>query len=130
MSTLTIGLIQTAVGMDPDRNLAHTLDMARTAIARGARILCLQELFRVPYFPQYEDADASDYAETIPGPSTDAFSALAREHNVVVIVPVYERTASGQHYNTAEVIDADLRPLLPAYRKAHIPYDPLFSEKT
>ena len=130
MSTLTIGLIQTAVGMDPDRNLAHTLDMARTAIARGARILCLQELFRVPYFPQYEDADASDYAETIPGPSTDAFSALAREHNVVVIVPVYERTASGEHYNTAVVIDADGRLLLPAYRKVHIPYDPLFYEKT
>ncbi|MCM2466536.1 agmatine deiminase family protein [Methanoculleus oceani] len=128
MSTQTIGLIQTAVSDDPDRNLARTLEMARTAIAKGARILCLQELYRAPYFPQYEDTDASAYAETIPGPSTEAFSALAREHGVVIVVPLYERTASGEHYNTAVVIDADGR-LLPAYRKVHVPYDPLFYEK-
>ncbi|MDD2473465.1 MAG: hypothetical protein PHR49_05695 [Methanoculleus sp.] len=59
MSTQTIGLIQTAVSDDPDRNLAHTLDMARAAIARGARVLCLPELYRTPYFPQYEGMDAS-----------------------------------------------------------------------
>jgi len=129
MSTQTIGLIQTAVGDDPDRNLAHTLAMAEQAIAKGARILCLQELYRAPYFPQYEDTDASAYAETIPGASTEAFSALAREHGVVIVVPLYERTESGEHYNTAVVIDADGR-LLPAYRKVHVPYDPLFYEKT
>ncbi|MFA7198677.1 MAG: nitrilase-related carbon-nitrogen hydrolase, partial [Methanoculleus sp.] len=129
MSTQTIGLIQTAVGKDPDCNLAHTLDMARAAIAKGAQILCLQELYRLPYFPQYEDADASTYAETIPGPSTEAFAALAREHEVVIVVPLYERAASGEYYNTAVVIDADGRLLLPAYRKVHIPYDPLFYEK-
>jgi len=128
MSTQTIGLIQTAVSEDPDRNLEHTLEAARAAIAKGARILCLQELYRAPYFPQYEDTDASRYAETIPGPSTEAFAALAREHGVVIIVPVYERAESGEHYNTAVVIDADGR-LLPAYRKVHVPYDPLFYEK-
>jgi agmatine deiminase len=129
MSMQTIGLIQTAVGDDPDRNLARTLAMAEQAIAKGARILCLQELYRAPYFPQYEDMDASAYAETIPGASTEAFSALAREHGVVIVVPLYERTESGEHYNTAVVIDADGR-LLPAYRKVHVPYDPLFYEKT
>ncbi|MFY1643359.1 nitrilase-related carbon-nitrogen hydrolase, partial [Methanoculleus bourgensis] len=129
MSTQKIGLIQTAVGDDPDRNLAHTLDAARAAIQEGARILCLQELYRIPYFPQYDDRDASAYAETIPGASTRAFSALAREHGVVIIVPLYERTADGEYYNTAVVIDADGR-LLPGYRKVHIPYDPLFYEKT
>ena len=129
MSTQKIGLIQTAVGDDPDRNLAHTLDAARAAIQEGARILCLQELYRTPYFPQYDDRDASAYAETIPGASTRAFSALAREHGVVVIVPLYERTGDGEYYNTAVVIDADGR-LLPGYRKVHIPYDPLFYEKT
>nr|WP_317063587.1 agmatine deiminase family protein [Methanoculleus sp. Wushi-C6] len=129
MSTQKIGLIQAAVGDDPDRNLAHTLELARQAIAGGARILCLQELYRVPYFPQYEDTDASRYAETIPGPSTEAFAALAREHGVVVVVPVYERTGSGEYYNAAVVIDADGR-LLPAYRKVHIPFDPLFYEKS
>jgi len=129
MSTQTIGLIQTAVDNDPDRNLAHTLAMARAAIAKGARILCLQELYRLPYFPQYEATDASIYAETVPGPSTEAFAALAREHEVVIVVPLYERAASGEYYNTAVVIDADGRLLLPAYRKVHIPYDPLFYEK-
>ena len=129
MSTQKIGLIQTAVGDDPDRILAHTLDAARAAIQEGARILCLQELYRTPYFPQYDDRDASAYAETIPGASTRAFSALAREHGVVVIVPLYERTGDGEYYNTAVVIDADGR-LLPGYRKVHIPYDPLFYEKT
>lgn len=129
MSTQKIGLIQTAAGDDPACNLAHALDLAREAIARGARILCLQELFRVPYFPQYEGRDASPYAETIPGPSTDAFSTLAREHGVVIVVPLYERTEAGKYYNTAVVIDADGR-LLPPYRKVHIPFDPLFYEKS
>jgi len=129
MSTQTIGLIQTAVSEDPDRNLERTLEATRAAIARGARILCLQELYRVPYFPQYEDTDASRYAETIPGPSTEAFAALAREHGVVIVVPLYERTADGEFYNTAVVVDADGH-LLPPYRKVHIPYDPLFYEKT
>lgn len=129
MSTVKIGLIQMAVGSDPGRNLARTLELARQAIAGGARILCLQELYRVPYFPQYEDTDASAFAETIPGPSTDAFAALAREHGVVIVVPVYERTESGEYYNTAVVIDADGR-LLPPYRKVHVPYDPLFYEKS
>ncbi len=128
MSTEKIGLIQTAVSGDPDRNLEHTLEAARAAIAKGARILCLQELYRVPYFPQYEGRGASRYAETIPGPSTEAFAALAREGGVVIIVPVYERTETGEYYNTAAVIDVDGR-LLPPYRKVHVPYDPLFYEK-
>ena len=128
MSTVKIGLIQTAVSEDLDYNLEHTLKAARAAIAKGARILCLQELYRVPYFPQYEGGDASRYAETIPGPSTEAFAALAREHGVVVVVPVYERTEAGEYYNTAVVIDTDGR-LLPPYRKVHVPYDPLFYEK-
>ena len=129
MTTQKIGLIQTAVGDDPDRNLAHTLDAVRAAIREGARVICLQELFRTPYFPQYDGRDASAYAETIPGPATRALSALAREAGVVIIAPLYERTADGEYYNTAVVIDADGH-LLPPYRKVHIPYDPLFYEKT
>ncbi|NLZ29391.1 MAG: peptidyl-arginine deiminase, partial [Methanomicrobiales archaeon] len=125
MTTQKIGLIQTVVGGDADRNLAHALDAAKAAIREGARILCLPELYRTPYFPQYDDRDASAYAETIPGASTIAFSALAREEGVVIIVPLYERTMAGECYNTAVVIDADGR-LLPPYRKVHIPFDPLF----
>ncbi len=128
-STVTIGLVQTSVSTDRHRNLTQTLDMVRSAIARGARIICLQELYRTRYFPQTEDADPDAYAETIPGESTDAFAALAREHGVVIVVPLYERTSSGDYFNAVVVIDADGR-LLPTYRKVHIPYDPLFYEKT
>ncbi|HQC34327.1 MAG TPA: peptidyl-arginine deiminase, partial [Methanoculleus sp.] len=64
MSTQKIGLIQTAVGDDLDRNLAHALALTKQAIAAGARVICLQELYRTPYFPQYEGRDASFYAET------------------------------------------------------------------
>ncbi|RXE57205.1 peptidyl-arginine deiminase [Methanoculleus taiwanensis] len=128
-STVTIGLVQSSVSLDRDRNLARTLEMVRTAVRRGARIVCLQELFRTTYFPQAEDADPGRYAETIPGATTDALSALARELGVVIIVPLYERTGEGEYYNAAVVIDAD-GSLLPAYRKVHIPYDPLFYEKT
>lgn len=103
--------------------------MVRTAIRRGARVICLQELYRAPYFPQYDGRDASAYAETIPGTSTQAFSEIAREEGVVIIVPLYERTADAEYYNTAVVIDVD-GSLLTPYRKVHVPYDPLFYEKT
>ncbi|MDI3507128.1 MAG: agmatine deiminase [Methanomicrobiaceae archaeon] len=129
MSKQTIALIQTAVSEDPDHNLKHALEMAGSAISKGARIICLPELYRAPYFPQYEDADASAYAETIPGASTEAFSALAREHGAVFILPIYERAASGEHYNSAVVVDADGRVLFPAYQKVHIHQDPPIYDK-
>jgi len=129
MSKQTIGLIQTAVSDDPDHNLKHALDMAGLAISKGARIISLPELYRAPYFLQYEDTDASAYAETIPGQSTEAFSALAREHGAVIILPIYERAASGEYYNSAVVIDADGRVLFPAYRKVHLHNDPPIYDK-
>ncbi|MCX6672946.1 MAG: agmatine deiminase family protein, partial [Methanothrix sp.] len=125
---VTIALIQTSVSEDLDLNLKRTMAKVKDAAARGAQIVCLQELFRTRYFPQWDHKDASFLAETIPGPSTEAFSALARELQIVIIVPVFEKDEAG-YYNSVAVIDAD-GSLLPTYRKVHIPHDPLFYEKS
>lgn len=125
---VAIGLLQTAPSRDADQNLSRALALTRRAAAKGARIVCLPELFRSPYFPQARRAAAAALAETIPGPSTEAFSRLAKELGIVVVVPVFERAASA-FYNSAAVVDADGR-LLGAYRKVHIPHDPLFWEKS
>lgn len=126
--SVTIGLVQTAVSEDPAWNLEHALQASKTAIARGARIICLPELYRSPYFPQAHCADASGYAEPIPGESTRAFAALALRYHVVIVVPVPERGEDGRTYNSAVVVNADGRTM-PPYRKVHLPYDPLFYEK-
>jgi agmatine deiminase len=127
-SRIKIGLIQTAVSGDLEVNLRHTVDLVLEAVSRGARIICLQELFRAPYFPQAEHVDADPYAEDIPGESTRVLAELARDNRVVIIVPIYERKSSGEYYNAAVVIDADGK-IHPPYRKIHIPFDPLYYEK-
>ncbi len=125
---VTIALIQTSVSEDLDLNLKKTMEKVKEAASRSAQIVCLQELFRTRYFPQWDQRDAAALAETIPGPSTKAFSALAKELQIVIIVPVFEKDESG-FYNSVAVIDAD-GSLLPTYRKVHIPHDPLFYEKS
>ncbi len=127
--TVTVGLIQTAVSEDIAENMQKTQQKIIEAAGKGAQIICLQELYRTRYFPQHENVDAASLAETIPGPSTDALSKLAKKHGVVIIAPLFEKAADGKFYNTAAVIDSD-GELLGTYRKIHIPYDPYFYEKT
>ncbi|RQW79573.1 MAG: peptidyl-arginine deiminase [Methanothrix sp.] len=125
---VTVGLIQTSVSEDLKENLGKTILKLEWAIARGAKIICLQELYRTRYFPQWEKTDASALAETIPGESTQVLSTLAKKHEVVIIVPLFEKDESG-YYNSVAVIDAD-GSLLDTYHKVHIPHDPLFYEKS
>jgi agmatine deiminase len=125
---VTVGLVQTAVSDDVPANLKNNLARVKGAASKGAKIVCLQELFRTRYFPQYEKKDFTALSETLPGESTAAFSELARKLEIVVIVPVFERSGEGKYYNSAVVIDADGK-LLETYRKVHIPHDPLFYEK-
>jgi N-carbamoylputrescine amidase len=127
-SVVKIGLIQTACSANPDANLRQTLALAERAARRGAQIICTQELFRSQYFCQTEDHANFKLAESIPGPSTDAFGKLAKKHRVVVIASLFEKRAAGVYHNTAAVIDAD-GSLLGSYRKMHIPDDPLYYEK-
>jgi agmatine deiminase len=125
---LLVGLVQTSVIDDPDANLARTLELVRTALDRGARIVCLQELFRVPYFPRQRGIDVEAYLEAIPGSSTQAFAELAREYDAVIVVPIYELGGDGARYNTAVVVGPN-GILEPNYRKVHIPHDPNFWEQ-
>src|SRR5690349_18002257 len=128
VKTVTIGLLQSACSTDPSKNQSKTLASAERAAAQGAQIICTQELFRSQYFCQSEDHKNFELAETIPGPTTEAFQKLAKDKAVVVVVSLFEKRAAGLYHNTAVIIDAD-GSLLGLYRKMHIPDDPLYYEK-
>ncbi len=120
--------LQMAFSSDPDKNLNKVLSFMKQAAKKGAQVICLPELYRSQYFCQKEDSKLFDLAETIPGPSTEAFSKTAKQLKVAVIVPIFEKRAPGVYHNSAVIIDADGKPL-GIYRKMHIPDDPAFYEK-
>lgn len=124
----TIGLLQLALSADPDDNLRKTLSWVAQAARLGAQVICLPELYRSHYLCQSEDSSLFNLAEPVPGPSTDAFQQAARDHNVAIVVPLFERRAPGVYHNSAVVIDAG-GAILGTYRKMHIPDDPAFYEK-
>lgn len=123
-----VGIVQMQCSDDVDANMAKALDMTRDAIAKGAEIVCLPELFRSRYFCQSEDDAFYDLAEAIPGPSTAAFEELARAPDVVILVSLFERRAPGLYHNTAAVING-AAGYAGKYRKMHIPDDPRYYEK-
>jgi len=123
-----VGLVQMSCGPDPEANVAKAVARVKDAARLGANVVCLPELFRTQYFCQREDAALFDLAEPIPGPTTEALAAAARENKVVVITSVFEKRARGVYHNTAATIDADGK-IAGIYRKMHIPDDPLYYEK-
>ena len=123
-----IGLIQMSCVPDTAANLDKAADKVREAARAGANIICLPELFRAQYFCQREEHALFDTAESIPGPSTERLSAIAKEEKVVVIASLFERRAPGLYHNTAAILEAD-GSLKGIYRKMHIPDDPLYYEK-
>src|ERR1700710_1424653 len=124
----TVGIIQDTASDDAAATVEATVVQIREAAKRGAQIVCLKELFDAPYFCKSQKCERFDLAEPIPGPTTDRMQALAKELDVVLIVPVFEKQARGVYRNSAAIIDAD-GALLGVYRKMHIPDDPLFNEK-
>ena len=115
-------------GDHPAANLRKAVERVTAAAKKGAQIVCLQELFRSRYFCQSENHKNFKLAESIPGPTTDALSALAAEREIVIVASVFERRTAGIYHNTAIVIDAD-GAIAGKYRKMHIPDDPLYYEK-
>jgi N-carbamoylputrescine amidase len=113
---------------EPKENLEKAIVKIREAAAKGAQIVCLQELFTSLYFCDVEDYENFKLAEPIPGPSTDALSKVAAELNVVIIASLFEKRAQGLYHNTTAVLDADGK-YLGKYRKMHIPDDPGYYEK-
>jgi N-carbamoylputrescine amidase len=122
-----VGLVQMAMSADPQQNLDKAAARVEEAALKGAQVVCLPEMYRTHYFCQREDAALFDLAETVPGPSTDRLSAIARKHGIAVVVPIFEKRAPGLYHNSAVILDEGERVGL--YRKMHIPDDPAFYEK-
>jgi N-carbamoylputrescine amidase len=123
-----IGLLQLAYSANIGENTKKTLSWVKKAAKQGAQVICLPELYRTQYFCQKEDSKLFDLAETIPGPSTKVFQKAAKENNVSIVLPLFEKRAPGVYHNSAVIINADGN-MLGTYRKMHIPDDPGFYEK-
>jgi N-carbamoylputrescine amidase len=128
MTTVRAALTQVRWTGDKESMIDVHEKHLRDAASQGAKLVCFQELFYGPYFCQVQDAAYYAYAESVPGPTVERFSALAAELGTVVVLPVYEEEQPGVLYNTAAVIDADGR-YLGKYRKTHIPHVRGFWEK-
>ncbi len=109
-------------------NLEKAGSKIREAAAKGAQIVCLQELFASLYFCDVEDYENFKLAEPVPGPSSEALGKLAGELGIVIIASLFEKRAQGLYHNTTAVLDAD-GSYLGKYRKMHIPDDPSYYEK-
>ncbi|OYP47561.1 acyltransferase [Prevotella sp. P3-120] len=128
MTKMKTGIIQQHNTADIQDNRQRLAESIRSLAKQGAELIVLQELHNSLYFCQTENVDLFDLAETIPGPSTDFFGALARELQVVIVTSLFERRAPGLYHNTAVVLEKD-GSIAGKYRKMHIPDDPAYYEK-
>lgn len=125
---LKVGLIQQACSANGYDNRQRLAEHIGAAAKEGAQLVVLQELHNTPYFCQVENVDNFDLAELIPGPSTEFFGELARQHDIVLVISLFERRAPGLYHNTAVVLEKD-GTIAGKYRKMHIPDDPAYYEK-
>lgn len=125
---LKVGLIQQACSANGYDNRQRLAEHIGAAAKEGAQLVVLQELHNTPYFCQVENVDNFDLAEPIPGPSTEFFGELARQHGIVLVISLFERRAPGLYHNTAVVLEKD-GTIAGKHRKMHIPDDPAYYEK-
>ncbi|WP_296087581.1 carbon-nitrogen hydrolase [Alloprevotella tannerae] len=125
---LKVGLIQQACSANGYDNRQRLAEHIAAAAKEGAQLVVLQELHNTPYFCQVENVDNFDLAEPIPGPSTEFFGELARQHGIVLVISLFESRAPGLYHNTAVVLEKD-GTIAGKYRKMHIPDDPAYYEK-
>jgi len=128
MAKVKVGVVQMSCTNNKQANLQKAIEKINEAAAKGAQIVCLQELFTSLYFCDVEDYDNFNLAEPIPGPSTEALEKIAKEKGIVIIASLFEKRTQGLYHNTTAVIDAD-GSFLGKYRKMHIPDDPAYYEK-
>ena len=128
MDTIKVGIIQQSIGTDVENNKQKLAACVKEVASKGAQLVVLQELHNSPYFCQVESTANFDYAEPIPGPSTDFYSKVAAECGVVLVTSLFEARAKGLYHNTAVVFDSD-GSIAGKYRKMHIPDDPAYYEK-
>ena len=128
MKRLKIGVLQQHNTADNTENKTRLAAGIKALAEKGAQLIVLQELHNTLYFCQTEDVRNFDLAETIPGPSTEFFGALAKQLNVVIVISLFEKRAVGLYHNTAVVLEKD-GSIAGTYRKMHIPDDPAYYEK-
>lgn len=125
---MKIALIQQSKTADIAKNKQDLARGIADAASKGAELVVLQELHNSLYFCQVESTDNFDLAEPIPGPSTEFYSQVAKDNNVVLVTSLFERRAPGLYHNTAVVFEKD-GSIAGKYRKMHIPDDPAYYEK-
>lgn len=125
---MKIALIQQSKTADIAKNKQDLARGIADAASKGAELVVLQELHNSLYFCQVESTDNFDLAEPIPGPSTEFYSQVAKDNNVVLVTSLFERRAAGLYHNTAIVFEKD-GSIAGKYRKMHIPDDPAYYEK-
>jgi N-carbamoylputrescine amidase len=126
--SLRVALVQRAIGEEVEENRKMLALAITEAAKQGAELVVLQELHNSPYFCQVEDTNNFDYAEPIPGPSTDFYGKVAKRNKIVLVTSLFERRAAGLYHNTAVVFERD-GSIAGKYRKMHIPDDPAYYEK-
>ncbi|MDR3129282.1 MAG: carbon-nitrogen hydrolase [Tannerellaceae bacterium] len=125
---MKVGIVQQAFSGKQAENISQLVEAIRNCAAEGAVLVVLPELHNTLYFCQREDVSCFDFAETIPGPSTELFGKLARELGVILVLSLFEKRTAGLYHNTAVVLEAD-GSIVGYYRKMHIPDDPGYYEK-
>lgn len=125
---MNIGIVQQSFTNDRHENIRSLQDGIKLCRRNGAELVILPELHNTPYFCQSQNPANFDWAEPIPGPSTEAFGRLAKELGVVLVLSLFEKRSSRMYHNTAVVIDSD-GSIAGRYRKMHIPDDPGYYEK-
>jgi N-carbamoylputrescine amidase len=128
MNTIKAGLVQMACTPDKAANIRKSVEEINKCALAGAELVVLQELHTSLYFCQTENTEMFDLAEPIPGPSTEIFSEVAKENNIVLVTSLFEKRAAGLYHNTAVVFEKD-GSIAGKYRKMHIPDDPAYYEK-
>jgi N-carbamoylputrescine amidase len=121
--------IQMACDEIKEKNIERAVRLIALAAERGAQIICLQELFHTHWFPKEIDEKNFELAESMGGPTLHVMQPLARERQVVLVLPIFEKDGGDTYYNAAVVIDSG-GEILGVYRKVHIPQIPLWEEKS
>ncbi|MGL4293184.1 MAG: carbon-nitrogen hydrolase [Bacteroidales bacterium] len=126
--SIKVGLVQQSCTDNLKENLQKLYNNIQDCVQKGAELVVLQELHNTPYFCQTENTQLFDLAETIPGPSTEFYSAIAKDLGIVLVTSLFERRAPGLYHNTAVVFEKN-GTIAGKYRKMHIPDDPAYYEK-
>lgn len=126
---MRIALIQQHVTADLDDNLRRALEALHAAADAGTQLAVLPELGLTPFYPARPAGGSPPLhlAEPVPGPTTRALAAVARERSLVVVANLYERDGD-RAFDSSPVIDAD-GTLLGVTRMLHIAEMPHFHEQ-